>query len=160
MTAAPANIEQVKARISSKQPGKPWHQPLLNPLQDPVRCLLGYFCGVCMFGFNAAAVEGDDNWIMPCLFFYLSSCFCLQWYVGQPIRSKIRQKYGLEEAPYSDCISYTGLCCFAICQEAAEIEYQKGQNKHGDGKPTGPAGGAPPPHSAPPTTNAPPAQTM
>jgi hypothetical protein len=24
MTAAPANIEQVKARISSKQPGKPW----------------------------------------------------------------------------------------------------------------------------------------
>jgi hypothetical protein len=30
-------------------------------------------------GFNAAAVEGDDNWIMPCLFFYLSSCFCLQW---------------------------------------------------------------------------------
>jgi Cys-rich protein (TIGR01571 family) len=146
-------LEEVKARISSKQPGKPWHQPLLNPFQDPVRCLLGYCCGVCMFGFNAAAVEGDDNWIMPCLFFYLSSIFCLQWYVGQPVRSKIRQKYGLEEAPYSDCISYTGLCCFAICQESAEIEYQKQSGNMGK-----PAGGAPPPAQG--TTQAPPAQTM
>lgn len=33
------------------------HQPLLNPLQDPVRCLLGYFCGVCMFGAALTALH-------------------------------------------------------------------------------------------------------
>ena len=40
----------------------------------------------------------------------------------QPTRTRIRHKYGLEEAPYSDCMSTTLLCCFAICQEASEIE--------------------------------------
>ncbi len=40
----------------------------------------------------------------------------------QPTRTRIRHKYGLEEAPYSDCMSTTVLCCFAICQEASEIE--------------------------------------
>ena len=40
----------------------------------------------------------------------------------QPTRSIIRKKYGLEEAPHSDCISTTVLCCFAICQETAELE--------------------------------------
>ena len=40
----------------------------------------------------------------------------------QPTRSRIRKKYGLEEQPYSDCLSTTLLCCFAICQESAEID--------------------------------------
>ena len=40
----------------------------------------------------------------------------------QPTRSRIRHKYGLSEEPYSDCMTTTVLCCFAICQEASEIE--------------------------------------
>ena len=43
----------------------------------------------------------------------------------QPTRTRIRHKYGLEEAPYSDCMSTTLLCCFAICQEASEIEVRR-----------------------------------
>ena len=40
----------------------------------------------------------------------------------QPTRSIIRKKYGLEEAPYSDCITSTFCCCCTICQETAELE--------------------------------------
>lgn len=154
LTKPVANVDDVKARISSKQPGQPWHQPLFNPFQDPVRCLLGYCCGACIYGMTAAKVDGTpDEWIVPALIYYISSAFCLQWYVGQPTRSKIRQKYGLEEAPYSDCISHTGLCCFAICQESAEIDFQEKKGAGGADKPTA----APAP---PPATAAPPAQQI
>ena len=43
----------------------------------------------------------------------------------QPTRTRIRHKYGLAEEPYSDCMSTTVLCCFAICQEASEIEVRQ-----------------------------------
>ena len=47
-----------------------------------------------------------------------------------------------------------GMCCFAICQESAEIDYQK---KTGNaGKPTQATGAHPPP----PTSQPPPAQQM
>jgi len=119
-----ANVDDIKARWASKEAGKPWSQPLLNPFANPVGCLIGYCCGPCQYGFNAAAIGEHDNWILPCLLVYISSTCCLGWYFMQPTRSKIRHKYGLEEAPYSDCMTSSLLCCFGICQEAAEIEYQ------------------------------------
>lgn len=42
-----------------------------------------------MYGFNAAAVNGDDDWIVPALVFYLSSMFCLQWSAPQPFTSDV-----------------------------------------------------------------------
>ena len=30
------NIDELKARWASKEPGKPWSQPLLNPFANPV----------------------------------------------------------------------------------------------------------------------------
>lgn len=37
MTKPVADIEELKARISHKEAGRPWHQPLFNPFADPVR---------------------------------------------------------------------------------------------------------------------------
>ena len=38
LTKGAATVDELKARINSRQPGQPWHQPLFNPFADPVRC--------------------------------------------------------------------------------------------------------------------------
>eukprot|EP00208_Stichococcus_sp_RCC1054_P001142 CAMPEP_0206147756 /NCGR_PEP_ID=MMETSP1473-20131121/34455_1 /ASSEMBLY_ACC=CAM_ASM_001109 /TAXON_ID=1461547 /ORGANISM="Stichococcus sp, Strain RCC1054" /LENGTH=186 /DNA_ID=CAMNT_0053544831 /DNA_START=82 /DNA_END=642 /DNA_ORIENTATION=+ len=148
LTKPIANVEELKARISHTEAGKAWHQPFFNPFADPVRCLLGYCCGCILYGQNASEIDQTDDWVVPAIIYWISGAFCLQWYIGQPTRSKIRQKYGLEEAPQSDCIAHTVLCCFAVCQESAELDFQRKQGN--GGKPAAPA--ASPAHAAPVTT--------
>jgi hypothetical protein len=46
---------------------------------------------------------------------------CTQWIMGSKYREKIRKKYDLVEAPYTDVISHIFCPCCSLCQEFREL---------------------------------------
>ena len=45
--------------------------------------------------------------------FYCAAGYCLQCIVHAPSRRRMREKYGLEEAPFDDCMT-TFLCAASL----------------------------------------------
>jgi len=45
--------------------------------------------------------------------FYCAAGYCLQCIVHGPSRRRMREKYGLEEAPFDDCLT-TFLCAVSL----------------------------------------------
>ncbi|PON88408.1 PLAC8 motif-containing protein [Trema orientale] len=50
---------------------------------------------------------------------------CSQWIMGSKYRTKLRTKYGLVEAPYTDVISHVFCSCCSLCQEFRELKNRK-----------------------------------
>lgn len=47
---------------------------------------------------------------------------CSQWVMGSKYREKIRRKFNLVEAPYSDCATHVLCPCCSLCQEYRELK--------------------------------------
>ncbi|KAL7140159.1 hypothetical protein ABFS83_09G103700 [Erythranthe nasuta] len=45
-----------------------------------------------------------------------------QWLMGSKYREKIRNRYGLVEAPYQDAVSHIFCSCCSLCQEFRELK--------------------------------------
>ena len=56
------------------------------------------------------------------IYMLMMPAVCSQWIMGSKYRSKLRNKYGLVEAPYSDVVSHIFCPCCALCQESRELK--------------------------------------
>ncbi|CAF1390766.1 unnamed protein product [Adineta ricciae] len=97
-------------------------ESLFDVCGSPKTCCFATWCPECVFGYNAANVTDGSCCGYCCAYLILMPCG-LCGIVHMPIRTKLREKYNLQEEP-SDCLaSYLFSFC-AICQEAREIESQ------------------------------------
>ena len=46
---------------------------------------------------------------------------CSQWVMGSSYRKRLRERYNLVEAPYTDIISHVFCPCCSLCQEFREL---------------------------------------
>ncbi len=86
---------------------------------SPKICLKGFFCPECVFGQNATRISNVSCCIYCCRYLLLTP-FLSCGLIHKPIRTKIREKYGLQEQP-SDCVAACLLSPCAVCQEAREM---------------------------------------
>lgn len=60
--------------------------------------------------------------MMGSLIYLLSGALCAQAVIGSKYRTKLRNRYGLVEAPYQDFISHLVCPCCSLCQEFRELK--------------------------------------
>ncbi|KAF3450730.1 hypothetical protein FNV43_RR06819 [Rhamnella rubrinervis] len=56
------------------------------------------------------------------IYLLMMPALCSQWMMGSKYRTKLRKKYGLVEAPYTDVISHAFCPCCSLCQEFRELK--------------------------------------
>lgn len=56
------------------------------------------------------------------IYLLMMPALCSQWVMGSKYREKIRRKFNLVEAPYSDCASHVLCPCCSLCQEYRELK--------------------------------------
>ena len=100
-------------------------ESLFDICGSPKTCCFAVCCPACAFSYNATNVTTGSCLRYCCSYMILSLC-CLCGIVHKPIRTKIREKYNLQEEPSDYLASYLFSSC-AICQEAREIE-SRGQS--------------------------------
>ncbi|XP_031279958.1 protein PLANT CADMIUM RESISTANCE 8-like [Pistacia vera] len=58
----------------------------------------------------------------PSFMYTTMPILCSQWIIGSNYREKLRRKYNLVEASYSDLISHTFCLWCSLCQEFRELK--------------------------------------
>lgn len=58
------------------------------------------------------------------IYLLMMPALCSQWVMGSKYRAKLRKKYGLVEAPYTDVISHVFCPCCSLCQEFRELKFR------------------------------------
>ncbi|KAM3699747.1 hypothetical protein ACB098_05G047800 [Castanea mollissima] len=56
------------------------------------------------------------------IYLLMMPALCSQWIIGSKYRTKLRKKYDLVEAPYTDVISHIFCPCCSLCQEFRELK--------------------------------------
>ncbi|RAL41752.1 hypothetical protein DM860_008934 [Cuscuta australis] len=67
-----------------------------------------------------------NNGVMPwqvgsLVYLVLMPLLCSQWVTGSRSRTKLRQRFNLVEAPFSDVFSHIFCSCCSLCQEFREL---------------------------------------
>uniref|UniRef100_M0ZRJ8 Uncharacterized Cys-rich domain n=1 Tax=Solanum tuberosum TaxID=4113 RepID=M0ZRJ8_SOLTU len=70
--------------------------------------------------------EVQDAGEMTCplgsfMYLLMMPAVCSQWIMGSKYRTKLRQRYNLVEAPYSDVVSHIFCPFCSLCQEFREL---------------------------------------
>ena len=103
-----------------------WHTELCACQEDVPSCLVSWRFPAAQFGLNKQRMDDSSCFDSCCAYALLQIC-CQCWVVHAPYRRSLRAKYGLEEAPHSDCLVVCCCPCCALAQEARELNYQQRQ---------------------------------
>ncbi|KAL9323105.1 hypothetical protein ACSQ67_011158 [Phaseolus vulgaris] len=116
-------IQQNEA-IGSIQPiGTPWSTGLFDCHEDQTNAVMTSFLPCVTFGQMAEVLDGGELSCPLGSFIYLlmMPALCSQWIMGSKYRTKLRKRYNLVEAPYTDIVSHIFCPCCSLCQEFREL---------------------------------------
>ena len=102
--------------MTEKVGGSDWQIGLCDCCGDCKTLIVSYFCAVCQIAHQKATVEGQECGIgqFLCAFCFPHCCLC-------QVRTKIREKYGIEGSAASDfCAAFCCTLC-AIVQQQREL---------------------------------------
>ncbi|XP_034207193.1 LOW QUALITY PROTEIN: protein PLANT CADMIUM RESISTANCE 8 [Prunus dulcis] len=97
------------------------------PQSNYVNSVLTAFLPCVTFGQIAEVSDEGEmrkaSSLPPGSFIYLlmMPAFCSQWIMGSKYRTKLRQRYNLVEAPYTDVISHVFRSSCSLCQEFRQL---------------------------------------
>ncbi|XP_009797303.1 protein PLANT CADMIUM RESISTANCE 8-like [Nicotiana tabacum] len=103
--------------------GAPWSTGLFDCHLDQTNATTTSFLPCLTFGQIAEVLDAGETTCPLGTFMYLlmMPAVCSQWVLGSKYRTKLRQRYNLVEAPYSDVVSHIFCPCCSLCQEFREL---------------------------------------
>ncbi|KAL7099957.1 hypothetical protein ACP275_09G119300 [Erythranthe tilingii] len=106
--------------------GIPWSSGFFDCHKDQTNAVMTAFCPCVTFGQIAEVVDAGQ---MSChvgsfIYMLMMPAVWSQWLMGSKYREKIRNRYGLVEAPYQDAVSHIFCSCCSLCQEFRELKYR------------------------------------
>ncbi|XP_010462060.1 PREDICTED: protein PLANT CADMIUM RESISTANCE 8-like [Camelina sativa] len=118
---APPKYHQANVNLSV---GRPWSTGLFDCHEDQTNAAMTLISPCVTFGQIAEVVDEGEMTCPLGSFMYLlmMPVLCSQWVMGSKYREKMRRKFNLVEAPYSDCASHVLCSCCALCQEYRELK--------------------------------------
>ncbi|KAL1217344.1 Protein PLANT CADMIUM RESISTANCE 8 [Cardamine amara subsp. amara] len=117
---APPKYHQANVNLSI---GSPWSTSLFDCHEDPTNAVLTVILPCVTFGQIAEVVdEGEMTCPLGGFIYLMMSTLCLHCVMGSMFRKKIRRKFNLVEAPYSDCATHVICPWCSLCQEYRELK--------------------------------------
>ncbi|ANM59619.1 PLAC8 family protein [Arabidopsis thaliana] len=118
---APPNYQQANVNLSV---GRPWSTGLFDCQADQANAVLTTIVPCVTFGQIAEVMDEGEMTCPLGTFMYLlmMPALCSHWVMGSKYREKMRRKFNLVEAPYSDCASHVLCPCCSLCQEYRELK--------------------------------------
>ncbi|XP_010545696.1 PREDICTED: protein PLANT CADMIUM RESISTANCE 8 isoform X2 [Tarenaya hassleriana] len=116
--------QDYQANIVNQHVGSSWNTGLFDCHEDQTNAVMTAFFPCVTFGQIAEVVDEGEMTCPLGSFIYLlmMPALCSQWVMGSKYRAKIRSRYGLVEAPYSDIVSHVFCSCCSLCQEYRELK--------------------------------------
>ncbi|XP_016478839.1 protein PLANT CADMIUM RESISTANCE 8-like [Nicotiana tabacum] len=104
--------------------GAPWSTGLFDCHLDQTNATTTAFLPCLTFGQIAEVQDAGETTCPLGTFIYLlmMPAVCSQWVMGSNYRTKLRRRYNLVEAPYSDVVSHIFCPCCSLCQEFRELQ--------------------------------------
>ncbi|KAK4590700.1 hypothetical protein RGQ29_021036 [Quercus rubra] len=104
--------------------GSPWSTGLFDCHEHQTNAIMTAFLPCVTFGQIAEVLDAGEMTCHLGSFIYLlmMPALCSQWIIGSKYRTKLRKKYDLVEAPYTDVISHIFCPCCSLCQEFRELK--------------------------------------
>ncbi|KAK6125005.1 hypothetical protein DH2020_041279 [Rehmannia glutinosa] len=109
--------------------GNPWNSGLFDCHIDPTNAVMTSIFPCVTFGQIAEvldATEPAQGSQLTCPFgsfiYLLMMGACSQCIIGSKYRTRLRNRYGLVEAPYQDGMSHLFCPCCSLCQEYRELK--------------------------------------
>ncbi|KAJ7963027.1 Plant cadmium resistance protein [Quillaja saponaria] len=104
--------------------GNPWSTGLFDCHENQTNATMTALLPCVTFGQISEVLDGGE---MSChlgsfLYLLMMPALCSQWIMGSKYRTKLRKKYDLVEAPYTDVISHIFCPCCSLCQEFRELK--------------------------------------
>ncbi|XP_030487466.2 protein PLANT CADMIUM RESISTANCE 8 [Cannabis sativa] len=124
-TAEPIGSVAPNFHANQNQPlGKPWTTGLFDCYENQTNAVMTSFLPCVTFGQIAEVLHEGE---MAChlgsfIYLLMMPALCSQWIMGSKYRTKLRTKYDLVEAPYTDVISHVFCPCCSLCQEYRELK--------------------------------------
>ncbi|KAL3824371.1 hypothetical protein ACJIZ3_020400 [Penstemon smallii] len=110
--------------------GKPWHSGLFDCHLDATNAVMTAIFPCVTFGQIAEVLEAlnpSQGSQLSCpfgsLIYLLMMGACSQCVIGSKYRKRLRNRYGLVEAPYQDVISHIFCPFCSLCQEFRELKH-------------------------------------
>ncbi|KAL8458303.1 hypothetical protein ACS0TY_035140 [Phlomoides rotata] len=115
--------------MQSPYMGGPWDSGLFDCHLDQTNAVMTALLPCVTFGQIAEvldATEPSPGSLLTCpfgsLLYMLSMTLCANGLIGSTYRKKLRNRYGLVEAPYGDMMSHLFCPCCSLCQEFRELK--------------------------------------
>ncbi|WVZ00634.1 hypothetical protein V8G54_026703, partial [Vigna mungo] len=104
--------------------GSPWSTGLFDCHENQTNAVMTSFFPCVTFGQIAEILDGGELSCHLGSFIYLlmMPALCSQWIMGSKYRTKLRKRYNLVEAPYTDIVSHIFCPCCSLCQEFRELK--------------------------------------
>ncbi|KNA22453.1 hypothetical protein SOVF_033330 [Spinacia oleracea] len=128
-TKADKKVKQKKKSESDVEAaiGNPWTTGLFNCHEDRTNAVVTAFLPCITFG-QIAEVLDEGELTSPWgsfIYLVLMPTLCSQWIMGSKYRKKLRKKYDLVEAPYTDKVSHIFCSSCSLCQDFRELKNRK-----------------------------------
>ncbi|XP_004486754.1 protein PLANT CADMIUM RESISTANCE 8 [Cicer arietinum] len=109
---------------SIQRVGNPWSTGLFDCHENQTNAIMTAFLPCVTFGQIAEVLDGGELSCPLGSFIYLlmMPALCTQWIMGSKYRKKLRKRYDLVDAPYTDVISHIFCPCCSLCQEFRELK--------------------------------------
>ncbi|XP_009777885.1 protein PLANT CADMIUM RESISTANCE 8 [Nicotiana sylvestris] len=119
-------VKDVQPPSPSQPIGAPWSTGLFDCHLNQINAVMTSFLPCVTFGQIAEVLDAGEMTCPLGTFIYLlmMPAVCSQWIMGSKYRTKLRQKYNLVEAPYSDIVSHIFCPCCSLCQEFRELQHR------------------------------------
>ncbi|KGN56202.1 protein PLANT CADMIUM RESISTANCE 8 [Cucumis sativus] len=103
--------------------GNVWSTGLFDCHEDETNAVMTAFLPCVTFGQIAEVMDqGELTCPLGSLIYALMMpALCSQWLMGSKYRTRLRERYNLVEAPYTDIISHVFCPCCSLCQEFREL---------------------------------------
>ncbi|XP_022152927.1 protein PLANT CADMIUM RESISTANCE 8 [Momordica charantia] len=103
--------------------GTVWSTGLFDCHEDETNAVMTAFLPCVTFGQIAEVMDqGELTCPLGSLIYALMMpALCSQWLMGSKYRTRLRNRYNLVEAPYTDIISHVFCPCCSLCQEFREL---------------------------------------
>lgn len=103
--------------------GTVWSSGLFDCHEDETNAVMTAFLPCVTFGQIAEVMDQGE---MTCplgslIYALMMPALCSQWLMGSSYRKRLRERYNLVEAPYTDIISHVFCPCCSLCQEFREL---------------------------------------
>ncbi|KAL0319267.1 UNVERIFIED_CONTAM: protein PLANT CADMIUM RESISTANCE 8 [Sesamum angustifolium] len=103
------------------QIGRPWATELFDCHEDPTNAVMTALFPCVTFGQIAEVMDACP---FGTVVYMLTSAVCMEWFIGSTYRTRLRNRYGLVEAPFHDIISHCFCPYCSLCQEFRELKKQ------------------------------------